>query len=178
MHSRWVIAEVTDMTKEADFLNILTQVDVLSVRLSQLEHDLQSHPGLTVPRSVHQEFDQVLLRYTTIRADFVVRIVSEGLTEPGLGMHHQGMRTIARVFAYDSASLPNFMRLIEEQITTQSTVYDATAQREGFISKAFLCMVKAFVCGIRGSPCPPGPNPLELPHHRAKARAHIQDLHG
>ena len=163
MHSRWVIADVNDMSKQSDFLNIMTQVDALSGKLARLDLDLQAQPGLTVSQSLRQEFSQVLLRYTTVRADFVVQIVAEGIRETGLVKYHRGMETIARVFAHDAASLSEFLRLIQEQITTQSLIYDDIAQREGFISKAFLCMAKAFVCGMRGGSCPPGPNPLDSP---------------
>ena len=119
------------MCKQSDFLNVMSQVETLSGKLTQLDHDLQAHPGLTVPQSTRQEFTQVLLRYTTIRADFVVRIVAEGLAEPGLLQHHQGMDTISRVFAHDAASLSEFLRLIQEQISTQSLVYDTVAQKVG-----------------------------------------------
>ena len=144
MHGRWVVADVNDMTKQSDFLHFLTQVDVLTTRLNKLAIDLLTNPGLTVPQSLRDSFAQVLLRYTTVRAEFVTSIVADGLSERGLRPYHAGMSTLGKVFAYDAASLPEFLRLVQEQIHTQSTVYDDGPQREGFISKAFLCMARAF----------------------------------
>ena len=163
MHARWVIADVNDMTKQSDFLHVLAQVDSLSGKLNKLANDLQSNPGLTVSQALRDDFAQVLRRFTVIRADFVVKIVADGLSEPGLCAFHAGMSTLGRIYAHDSASLSDFMRSVQEQINTQSSVFDDSAQREGFVSKSFLCMARAFVCGVKGGPVPAGPNPLDTP---------------
>ena len=96
MHGRWVIAEVKDMTKKSDFLQVLTQVDVLTTRLNKLASDLAVNPGLTVPQSLRDSFIQVLLRYTTVRADFVTSIIADGLDERRLRPYHASMSTLAR----------------------------------------------------------------------------------
>ena len=163
MHGRWVVADVKDMTKKSEFLTVLTQVDVLTTKLNKLAIDLLANPGFTVPQSLRDSFTQVLLRYTTIRAEFVSTIIADGLSDRGLRPLHAGMNTLGKVFAYDAASLPEFLRLVQEQIHTQSTVYDDGPQREGFISKVFLCMARAFLGGIRSGPVPAGPNPLDSP---------------
>ena len=77
--------------------------------------------------------------------------------------YHAGMSTLGKVFANDAAALQEFLLLVQEQIHTQSTVYDDGPQREGFISKVFLCMARALLCGFRGGSVPPSPNPLDCP---------------
>jgi len=99
--------------------------------------------------------------FTTIRSEFVVKNVAEALAEPGLSAHHVGLRILGRVYAHDAATLPTFLRLIYEQIKTQSAIFDDEIQQEGFICRAFLSMAKAFVGGLKGGTCPQGPNPLD-----------------
>ena len=47
MHARWVIADVNDMTKQSDFLHVLSQVDSLSGKLNKLANDGSTTCSLT-----------------------------------------------------------------------------------------------------------------------------------
>ena len=161
MHSRWAIADVNDMTKQSDFLHVMAQVDLLSVRLTRLNNDLVINPSLTATQSLRDEFSKILFRFTTIRSEFVVKTVADALSEPGLAVHHEGLRILSRVYGHDAATLPTFLRLVYEQINTQSAVFDDEGQREGFVCRSFLSMARAFVGGLKGGTCPQGPNPLD-----------------
>jgi hypothetical protein len=81
MHAQWVIADANDMTKQGDFVNLMTQVDKLSVKFNTLGQELQVNPGLTVRQSLRDEFAQVLIRYTSLRSDFVDKVLADGMAE-------------------------------------------------------------------------------------------------
>ena len=57
----------------------------------------------------------------------IVKVVAKGLPEPSLRAYHAGMTTLGRIYANDSASLSDFMSSVQEQINTQSTVFNDSA---------------------------------------------------
>ena len=140
MHGRWVIADVSDMTKSSDFLHILSKADELAARLNTFADDLRRRPGLSVSQTLRQEVTQLLLRFTTVRARFVAAIVDSGLDMPELRDLHPELAIIGRIYAHDSASLPGFLRNVDEQIDEQSAVHSDRTAQEDYCSKAFLCI--------------------------------------
>ena len=79
MHARWVIADVSDMTKSSDLLHMLSKADELAAWLDTFAADLPQRPGLPVSQTLRQEVTQLLLRFTTVRTRFVADIVDAGL---------------------------------------------------------------------------------------------------
>ena len=166
MHGRWVIADVSDMTKSSDFLHILSKADELAARLNTFADDLRRRPGLSVSQTLRQEVTQLMLRFTTVRARFVAVIVDSGLDMPELRDLHPEFAIIVCIYAHDSASLPGFLRNVDEQIATQSAVHSDRTAQEDYCSKAFLCIARAFIRGLKGgaaAAAPMSPNLLDDP---------------
>ena len=163
MDGRWVIAEASDMSKSSDFLHILSNADELSARLGTFAEDLRRRPGLPVSQTLRQEVYQLLLRFTTVRARFVADVVEAGLGTPGLRDLHPEFAIIGRIYASNCASLPGFLKSVEDQLATQSVFHTDKSAQEDYCSKAFLCVARAFICGLKGGAAPMGPNPLDEP---------------
>jgi hypothetical protein len=68
MDGRWVIVDVSDMTKSSDFLHILAKAGELEARLNTFAEELRRWPGLLVSQTLSQEVTELLLRFTTVRA--------------------------------------------------------------------------------------------------------------
>eukprot|EP00291_Cryptomonas_curvata_P030304 CAMPEP_0172206628 /NCGR_PEP_ID=MMETSP1050-20130122/33332_1 /TAXON_ID=233186 /ORGANISM="Cryptomonas curvata, Strain CCAP979/52" /LENGTH=259 /DNA_ID=CAMNT_0012885749 /DNA_START=305 /DNA_END=1081 /DNA_ORIENTATION=- len=151
------------MTKSSDFLHILSKADELAALLNTFADDLRRRPGLSVSQTLRQEVTQLLLRFTTIRARFVADIVDSGLGMPELRGLHQEFAIIGRIYAHYSASLPGFLKNVDDQIATQSAVHTDKTAQEDYCSKAFLCIARAFIRGLKGGAAPMSPNPLDDP---------------
>jgi hypothetical protein len=158
-----VIAAVSDMTKSSDFLHILTKADELAARLNTFADDLRRRPGLLVLQTLRQETTQLLLSFTTVRARFVAELVHAGLDMQGLRDLHQELAIICRIYAHDSASLPGFLKSVEDQIATQRVVHAGQTAQEDYCSKAFLCYARGCICSLKGGVAPMSPNPLYDP---------------
>jgi hypothetical protein len=152
MDGRWLIADASDISKSSDFLHILSKADELSARLTTFAEDLRRRPGLPVSQTLRQEVYQLLLRFTTVRAR----------VRP-----HPEFAIIGRIYASECAPLPGFLKSVEDQLATQSIFHtDKTAQEDN-CSKAFLCVARAFISGLRGDAAPMAPNPLDDPSSSA-----------
>jgi hypothetical protein len=134
--------------------HILTKADELAARLNTFADDLRRRPGLPVSQTLRQETTQLLLRFTTVRARFVADLVHAGLGMPGLRVLHPELAIIGRIYAHDSASLPGFLKSVEDQIATQSVVHTDTTAQEDYCSKAFLCYARGFIRGLKGGAAP------------------------
>jgi hypothetical protein len=167
MDGRWVIADASDMSKSSDFLHILSKADELSARLTTFAEDLRRRPGLPVSQTLRQDVHQLLLRFTTVRARFVADVVEAGLGIPGLRDLRQEFAIIGRIYASECASLPGFLKSVEDQLATQSVFHTDKTAQEDYCSKAFLCVARAFICGLRGGAAPMAPNPLDDPSSSA-----------
>jgi hypothetical protein len=163
MHGRWVIADVSDMTKSSDFLHILNKADELSATLYTFADELRRRPGLPVSQTLRQEVTQLLLRFTTVRARFVAAVVASGLGTPALRDLHPEFTILGRIYAHDSAALPGFLKSIEDQIATQCVSHPDKTAQEDYCSKAFLCITRAFISGLKGGAAPMSSNPLDDP---------------
>jgi hypothetical protein len=119
-----------------DFLHILTKADALAARRNAFATELRQLPGLLFPQTLRQEMTQLLFRFTTVRARFVAGLVDTGLGMLSLRDLDQEFAIIGRVYAHDSASLPEFLTSIEDQIATQSVFHaeKTTAQRRSCAS--------------------------------------------
>ena len=148
MHGRWVIADVSDMTKSSDFLHILNKADELSATLYTFADELWRRPGLPVSQTLRQEVTQLLLRFTTVRARFVAAVVASGLGTPALRDLHPEFTILGRIYAHDSAALPGFLKSIEDQIATQCVSHPDKTAQEDYCSKTFLCITRAFISGL------------------------------
>ena len=133
---RWVLA---DMSKSFDFLHILSKADALSAQLTTFAEDLRRRSGLPVSQTLRQEVYQLLLRFTTVRARFVADVVEAGLGIPGLRDLHPEFAIIGRIYASECASLPGFLKSVEDQLATQSVFHTDKTAQEDYCSKAFSC---------------------------------------
>jgi hypothetical protein len=93
-------------------------------------------------------------------------VVEAGLGIPGLRDLHPEFAIICRIYASECASLPGFLKSVEDQLATQSVFHTDKTAQEDYCSKAFLCVARAFICGLRGGAAPMAPNPLDDPHVR------------
>ena len=135
-----MIADVSDMTKSSDLLHMLSKADDLAAWLDTFAADLRQRPGLPVSQTLRQEVTQLLLRFTTVRTRFVADIVDAGLGMQELRHLHREFAIVGRVYAHDSASLPGFLKCVDDQIATQSLVHSDKTAQEDYCSKAFLCI--------------------------------------
>lgn len=163
MHGRWAISDVSDMSKSSDFLHILRKADELAESLDSFSDDLRRRPGLPVSQTLRQDVSQLMLRFTAVRARFVADTVASGIGMPDLSDLHREFAIIGRIYAHDSASLPGFLKNVDEQTATQSAVHTDKVAREDYCSKAFVCVARAFIHGLKGGAAPMNPNPLDDP---------------
>ncbi len=90
-------------------------------------------------------------------------MVEAGLSIPGLWDLHPEFAIIGRVYASECAFLPGFLKIVEDQLATQSVFHtDKTAQEDYCSSVA-----RAFICGLRGGAAPMAPNLLDDPSSSA-----------
>jgi hypothetical protein len=184
MLGRWVIADVADMTKSSDFLHILTKADELAARLSTFSAELRRWPVLPVSQTRCQEMTHLLLRFTTVqRGSWLASSIPASAAGSacwargnytGIRDHLPHLRAFKRSL---SASLPGFLKGVEDQIATQSVLHtDKTAQQvQDYCWKALLCFALAFICG-QGGAAPMSSNPLDDPLASAAGvgvRAHV-----
>ena len=53
------------------------------------------------------------------------------------------------------------MTNVWKQLVTQSFTFDSVGERKGYVSKAFVCIARAFLAGLRNGPPPSGLNGLD-----------------
>ena len=127
-------------------------------RLDKFAAQLRHYTGFPVPQTFRQDVTDLLLRFTTLRAQYVATLVKAGLDMSELQLLHPEFKTLGRVYA---ASLPGFLKSVDDQIATQSAIHSDSTMKEDYCSRAYLCYVRAFICGLQGGAPPMGPNPLD-----------------
>ena len=105
--------------------------------------------------------NRLLLRFTSVLARFVADIVAAGLGMRELEPLHREFSIIGRIFPHDSAALPCFLKNVDDQLATQSAVHSDKIAREDYCSKAFLCVTRAFICGLKEGAALTRSNPLD-----------------
>ena len=70
--------------------------------------------------------------------------------------YHTQFRYLLRAFTYDHETLEDFMANVWKQLVTQSYTFDSVGEREGYVSKAFVCIARGFLDGLQNGP----PRPL------------------
>ncbi len=88
------------------------------------------------------------------------------LVETGLGMSelrdlHPEFEMICCIYAHELADLHGFLKCVDDQIATQSTVHSDSTWREDYCSRSYLGYVAAFIRSLQSSLAPAGPNLLD-----------------
>ena len=162
MFARWAIAEASDMSKDSEFLAVVSKADSLSGQIQDFLRGMASG-GSTIPHALRSDIVQVMLRFSTVRARWVAGVVERGIAEEGLRDLHSQMRTLGRVYAHDNSTLETFIDSLWKQLLTQSAMYASLQAREAYCARAFLCMATSFICGLKSGPAPLNANPLDAP---------------
>ena len=162
MFARWAIAEASDMSKDSEFLQVVSKADSLSAQIQDFLRGMGSG-GSTIPHALRSDIVQVMLRFSTVRAKWVAGVVERGVAEQGLRDLHSQMRTLGRVYAHDNSTLEAFIDSLWKQLLTQSAMFVSLQAREAYCARAFLCMATSFICGLKSGPAPLNSNPLDAP---------------
>ena len=161
MSSKWTVASADDMTREAEFAQIFVTADTFKRHLQQFEQDLSVNPLITVSQTLRADFLQLQLRFSAVRERYVARTVAAGLKEARLHHYHAEFRYLLRAYTHDHETLEDFMTNVWTQLVTQSYTFDSVGEREGYFSRAFVCIARAFLTGLRNGPPPSGLNWLD-----------------
>jgi len=148
MFARWAIAEASDMSKDSEFLQVVSKADSLSAQIQDFLRGMGSG-GSTIPHALRSDIVQVMLRFSTVRARWVAGVVERGVAEQGLRDLHSQMRTLGRVYAHDNSTLEAFIDSLWKQLLTQSAMFVSLQAREAYCARAFLCMATSFICGLK-----------------------------
>jgi len=124
MFARWAIAEASDMSKDSEFLQVVSKADSLSAQIQDFLRGMGS-------------------------ARWVAGVVERGVAEQRLRDLHSQMRTLGRVHAHDNSTLEAFIDSLWKQLLTQSAMFVSLQAREAYCARAFLCMATSFICGLR-----------------------------
>ena len=162
MFARWAIAEASDMSKDSEFLQVVSKADSLSAQIQDFLRGMGSG-GSTIPHALRSDIVQVMLRFSTVRAKWVAGVVERCVAEQGLRDLHSQMRTLGRVYAHDNSTLEAFIDSLWKQLLTQSARFVSLQAREAYCARAFLCMATSFICGLKSGPAPLNSNPLDAP---------------
>ncbi len=139
MHARWAIADRNDMSKSSEFLNIFTKAEEVLKLLDKLSAEFACRTGVTVPQTLRNEATQLILRFSTVRGNFVASTVANGLKVRGLRFLHHEFKIVDRVYAHDCATLDGFLVNVWNQVATSMMYADCSAQ-EDYCSKVYLCV--------------------------------------
>jgi len=161
MFARWAIAEASDMSKDSEFLQVVSKADSLSVQIQDFLRGMVGSGGSTIPHALRSDIVQVMLRFSTVRARWVAGVVERGVAVQGLRDLHGQMRKLGRVYAHDDSTLEAFIDSLWKQLLTQSAMFVSLQAREAYCARAFLCMASAFICGLNSGPAPVNSNPLD-----------------
>jgi hypothetical protein len=156
MHGRWAVAVSDDMSKSSDFCQILTKASDLLAQLDKFAAQLRQRQGFPVPQNFRQDVTDLLPRFTTVRAQYVATLVKAGLDMSELQLLHPDFETLGRVYAHDLASLPGFLKSVDDQIVTQSAIHSDLTMKEDYYSRALRSGV--YLQTSRWC-CPDGPEP-------------------
>ena len=70
--------------------------------------------------------------------------------------YHTQFIYLLRAFTYDHETLEDVIANVWKQLVTQSYTFDSVGEREGYVSKAFVCIARGFLDGLQNGP----PRPL------------------
>ena len=166
---RWAVKKATDMSSGGDFRDVLATADALALRLAALSTDAGLRLGVPVPSMLSNEFANLMLRFATIRSQYVRVLHAGGLLRKELRNLHADYTKIACAYAHDTGTLPDFLTAVETQLTTQCAGRGTPEEQVDYCTRAFLCLAHAFISSLRGGLPPASPNALYGPAAPATA---------